>query len=224
MNLKHNKDTIKYNKELGDLSLLKKSNIALAFGILIIMFSMAGVPPMIGFLAKMNLFIWAIKRVDFDLLSIITIILSVLSTFYYIRIVKVLYFENTSTGRLYFPVKSGLVSIILSFFLFLLIFLFISSSYFVLLCQLSIGFTICESYNFMYNFMLYEIMLRDNYETLFKNRLINSMHEYTQYELTKTDTLGAGVCSLCAPMSEDAKNAIAYMWQIIEGHTPERFP
>lgn len=54
----------KYSKELGDLVLLRKSNSSLAFIFLISVFSTAGIPPMVGFLAKMNIFL-AILDISF---------------------------------------------------------------------------------------------------------------------------------------------------------------
>src|SRR6476620_7663602 len=47
----------KYNKELGDLVLLRKSNPSIAFALAITMFSVAGIPPMAGFISKMSLFL-----------------------------------------------------------------------------------------------------------------------------------------------------------------------
>jgi NADH-quinone oxidoreductase subunit N len=48
--------THKYSKELSDLSLLKKSNPAIALAFSVTMFSLAGIPPMLGFLAKIGVF------------------------------------------------------------------------------------------------------------------------------------------------------------------------
>lgn len=114
----------KYNKELSDLILLRKSNFMLAFFLSLIMFSIAGIPPLVGFLAKMNILLSAIE-ISFYFLSLATILCSVVSTFYYIRIIKILYFENLLVGKLYYPIKTVKV-LILSVLIYLLVYLFLN--------------------------------------------------------------------------------------------------
>ena len=106
----HNKS----NKELGDLVLLNASNPMLAFILAITLFSMAGIPPIVGFLAKLGIFSVVIKSSAY-LVAVLSILFSVISTFYYIRLIKILYFENTLVGKLYVPIttyKSLLISIL----------------------------------------------------------------------------------------------------------------
>lgn len=114
----------KYNKELSDLILLKKSNFILAFSLSLTMFSLAGIPPLIGFLAKMNVLL-SVIGISFYFVAFLAILCSVISTFYYIRIIKVLYFENVLVGKLYYPIKTLKISI-LSVLTFLLIYLFVN--------------------------------------------------------------------------------------------------
>lgn len=114
----------KYNKELSDLVLLKKSNFILAFCLSLTMFSIAGIPPLVGFLAKMNILL-SVIGISFYLIALLAILCSVVSTFYYIRIIKVLYFENLLVGKLYHPIKSSKI-LILSVLIFLLIYLFVN--------------------------------------------------------------------------------------------------
>lgn len=121
----------KYNKELGDLVLLKKSNPALAFSLALTMFSVAGIPPMIGFLAKMSVFL-SVVGISFYIISLLSILFSVVSTFYYIRVVKILYFENTLVGKLYYSIEDT-KTLILSLLIFLLVFLFLNPTYLYLL-------------------------------------------------------------------------------------------
>lgn len=104
----------KNNKELGDLVLLNESNSMLAFILAMTLFSMAGIPPIVGFLAKVGIFLVVVKSSAY-LISVASIVLSVISTFYYIRFIKVLYFENTLVGKLYFPIstqKALLISVL----------------------------------------------------------------------------------------------------------------
>jgi NADH-quinone oxidoreductase subunit N len=121
----------KYNKELGDLVLLKKSNPALAFSLALTMFSVAGIPPMLGFLAKMSVFL-SVVGISFYVIALLSILFSVISTFYYLRIIKVIYFENIMIGKLYYPINDS-KTLILSLLIFLLIFLFINPTYLYLL-------------------------------------------------------------------------------------------
>nr|YP_010133784.1 NADH dehydrogenase subunit 2 [Nitzschia supralitorea]QWM93274.1 NADH dehydrogenase subunit 2 [Nitzschia supralitorea] len=95
----------KNNKELGDLVLLRESNPMLAFILAMTFFSLAGIPPLVGFLIKVGVFSAVINSSAY-LVSVVSIVLSVISTFYYIRLIKVLYFENTSVGRLYVPITT----------------------------------------------------------------------------------------------------------------------
>lgn len=104
----------KNNKELGDLVLLNESNPMLALILAITLFSMAGIPPIVGFLAKVGIFLVVVKSSAY-LIAIVSIVLSVISTFYYIRFIKVLYYENTLVGKLYLPIttqKALLISIL----------------------------------------------------------------------------------------------------------------
>ena len=124
LRLKRHNSIGKYNKELGDFVLLKKSNPTMAFALALTMFSIAGIPPMVGFLAKMNIFL-SIVGITFYFVALVSIVFSVVSTFYYIRLIKVLYFENVLVGKLYYPINKG-KTIILSILIFSLIFLFIN--------------------------------------------------------------------------------------------------
>jgi hypothetical protein len=104
----------KSNKELGDLVLLKESNPMLAFILAITLFSIAGIPPIVGFLAKIGIFLTVVKSSAY-LVAVLSILFSVISTFYYIRLIKILYFENTLVGKLYIPIttqKALLISVL----------------------------------------------------------------------------------------------------------------
>ena len=111
----------KNNKELGDLVLLKESNPMLAFLLTMTLFSIAGIPPLVGFLIKLGVFSVVIKSSAY-LISLVSILLTVISTFYYIRLIKVLYFENILVGKLYLPITTNkaLLIAVLSFSLVIL--------------------------------------------------------------------------------------------------------
>lgn len=133
LRLKRKNTIAKYNKELGDLALLHKSNAALAFALALTMFSMAGTPPLIGFFTKFSLFLTAISSYLY-LVTLAAILFSVVSTFYYIRLIKVLYFETTIVGKLYYPITSE-KAIVLSCLVFSLVFLFVNPTLFYLCCH-----------------------------------------------------------------------------------------
>lgn len=124
LKLKNKNVSNKYSLELGDLALLHKANPALALTFSLTLFSLAGIPPLIGFMAKIGIFIVAIAN-EFFIPTVIAILCSVVSTFYYIRVIKVLYFENVLVGKLYYPIKNQKI-LILSLLTFLLVFLFIN--------------------------------------------------------------------------------------------------
>ena len=116
--------SVKSSKDLGDLSLLLKSNNTLAFIFCIVFFSIAGVPPLIGFLAKAGIFLVAIES-SMYFVAFISILCSVISTFYYLRVIKVVLFEQKLVGSLYYPLETQKASVITAIF-FLVIFFFIN--------------------------------------------------------------------------------------------------
>jgi NADH-quinone oxidoreductase subunit N len=88
----------------------------------ITLFSLAGLPPMVGFLAKMGVF-KALSGISVYYFSVINILFSVIATFYYLRITKIIFFENILVGNLYVTISSKKVFII-NLLTFLLVFLF----------------------------------------------------------------------------------------------------
>jgi len=114
----------KQNRDLGDLALLQESNNVVAQNLAITLFTLAGVPPMVGFLAKMGVF-KALSGVSIYFFALINILFSVIATFYYIRTIKILFFENLLVGNLYATINTK-KTFLINFLTFLLIFLFIS--------------------------------------------------------------------------------------------------
>lgn len=116
----------KLNKDLSDLNLLNKSNNILAIFFSVVLLTMAGLPPMIGFLVKIGIFLVSIEAFMY-FVAIFSILCSVISTFYYIRLIKIIYFENSVAGKLFYPIKSY-SSIVIVFLFYLLIFFFLNPS------------------------------------------------------------------------------------------------
>jgi len=82
-------------KYLNDLSGLFISNPQLALSFSVIMFSMCGIPPLAGFFSKMFIFISAINM-EMYFLAIIGVMTSVVASFYYIRIIKLMFFDSVT--------------------------------------------------------------------------------------------------------------------------------
>ena len=82
----------KYYEKIDDLSGLSKNHPLLAFSLLIILFSLAGIPPLAGFFAKFYIFMAVIEE-SMYFLAIIGLLSTVVAAFYYIRIIKIIYFD-----------------------------------------------------------------------------------------------------------------------------------
>lgn len=85
-------------KYITDFAQLGKTNSMLAFTLTVTMFSIAGIPPLAGFYSKAALFFAAMSS-GMYLLAIVGVLTSVLSCFYYIRLVKIMYFESSKEMR-----------------------------------------------------------------------------------------------------------------------------
>jgi NADH-quinone oxidoreductase subunit N len=80
-------------ENISDLSGLNNSNPWYAALLAIAMFSMAGVPPTVGFYAKLTV-LQAVVQVDMVWLAIVAVLFSVIGLFYYLRVIKVMYFDE----------------------------------------------------------------------------------------------------------------------------------
>ena len=83
----------KYFESIDDLSGLSKNHPLLSFSLLIVLFSLAGIPPLAGFFAKFYVFMAVIEQSMF-FLAIVGLLATVVAAFYYLRIIKVIYFDN----------------------------------------------------------------------------------------------------------------------------------
>ncbi|MBL6773125.1 MAG: NADH-quinone oxidoreductase subunit NuoN [Alphaproteobacteria bacterium] len=78
---------------ISDLAGLSRERLPMALALLVIFFSMAGIPPLAGFFGKFLVFTAAVEA-GFWWLAVIGLLTSVISTFYYIRIIKVAFFDD----------------------------------------------------------------------------------------------------------------------------------
>ena len=81
-----------YFENIEDLSGLSKNHPILSLSLLIILFSLAGIPPLAGFFAKFYIFMAVIEQSMF-FLAIIGLLSTVVAAFYYLRIIKIIYFD-----------------------------------------------------------------------------------------------------------------------------------
>ncbi len=97
-------------EQIADLAGLSRTNPALALALAMFMFSMAGIPPLAGFFAKYFVFLAAVEA-ELYTLAVIGVLASVVSAFYYWRIVRVMYFEDAIEG-LDRPLEPGVAAVL----------------------------------------------------------------------------------------------------------------
>ena len=82
-----------YFEDIEDLSGLSKNHPLLSLSLLIILFSLAGIPPLAGFFAKFYIFKSVIEQ-SMYFLAIVGLLSTVIAAFYYLRIIKIMYFDE----------------------------------------------------------------------------------------------------------------------------------
>jgi NADH-quinone oxidoreductase subunit N len=84
-------------EKIADLAGLASTKPAMAFFLAMLMFSLAGIPPVAGFFAKFYVFLAAIKA-GLYALAVIGVVTSVVGAYYYLAIVKTMYFDEPAEG------------------------------------------------------------------------------------------------------------------------------
>jgi len=95
-------------EDISELAGISKTNPMLALMLTILMFSLAGIPPLAGFWAKYFVFVAAIQA-ELYVLSVIGVLASVVGAFYYLRIIKIIWFDEGEVGFLAMPGELRLV-------------------------------------------------------------------------------------------------------------------
>jgi NADH-quinone oxidoreductase subunit N len=108
-------------EDIADLSGLARTNPAMAFALAILMFSLAGIPPLAGFFAKYYVFLAAIKA-GMITLAVLGVLASVVSCYYYLLIVKVMYFDEPAPA--FDPAGHAVRAVVAVTGLFVLLFAF----------------------------------------------------------------------------------------------------
>ena len=125
-----------YKENISDLSGISKKHPILAISFLLILFSLAGIPPLGGFFAKFYVFTAVLEQKMYAL-AIIGLLTTVISAFYYLKIIKTIYFDDSlitfDPTKNIFAQVSILIScgIITTFFLYPAIFNDVVSSLFI---------------------------------------------------------------------------------------------
>ncbi len=83
-----------YKENISDLSGISKKHPILAISFLVILFSLAGIPPLGGFFAKFYVFTSVVEQKMYAL-AIIGLLTTVISAFYYLKIIKTIYFDDS---------------------------------------------------------------------------------------------------------------------------------
>ena len=84
-----------YKEKISDLSGISKKHPILAISFLVILFSLAGIPPLGGFFAKFYVFTAVLEQKMYAL-AIIGLLTTVISAFYYLKIIKTIYFDDSA--------------------------------------------------------------------------------------------------------------------------------
>jgi NADH-quinone oxidoreductase subunit N len=105
-------------EDIDELSGLAQNNLGMATMLAVVMFSMAGIPPLAGFFAKFYVFAAAVKQGMWPL-AVFGVLASVVGAYYYVRIVKVMFFDEPKARFLDVPPKVGLIMALSGLFVLL---------------------------------------------------------------------------------------------------------
>jgi NADH-quinone oxidoreductase subunit N len=132
------RDGIEFDK-LNDYRGLNARNPWLAFMMLLLLFSMAGVPPTVGFFAKLGL-LEALVEAKLVWLAVLAVVFSLIGVYYYLRVVMLMYFEEPEDGRASLPINvSPDLQIAISVNGIAALLLGLLPSFFIDLCRISVG-------------------------------------------------------------------------------------
>ena len=98
-------------EQISDLSGLSKTNPAMAASFTILMFSLIGIPPLLGFFGKLYAFLPAFEA-GLAWLAVIALVASVIGAFYYLRLVKVMWFDEPNREFVRAPATVRIITIL----------------------------------------------------------------------------------------------------------------
>jgi len=114
---------------MSDLAGLGKTKKTAAWCISIVMFSMIGIPPLAGFFGKYYVLLDLVSIEEYNLV-IVAIVASLIAAYYYLKVIKSIYFDEPITSAVKIPLSSELIIVIASCIVFLLCFIFGIAEYF----------------------------------------------------------------------------------------------
>ncbi len=106
-------------EDISELSGLSRTSPGMAFLLAMLLFSLAGIPPLAGFFAKFYVFLAAIHA-GLYALAVIGVLLSVVGAYYYLRIVKIMYFD--APAERFEPMDASLAAVLGASGLFILLY------------------------------------------------------------------------------------------------------
>jgi len=106
-------------ERISDLAGLARTKPAMAFFLAMMLFSLAGVPPLAGFFAKFYVFLAAVKAGLYTL-AVLGVVISVIGAYYYLAIVKIMYFDEPAEG--FVPMRLELKAVLAVTGLFIILF------------------------------------------------------------------------------------------------------
>jgi NADH-quinone oxidoreductase subunit N len=105
-------------EEIGELAGVAETNLGMATVLALLLFSLAGLPPLAGFFAKFYVFVAAVKQ-GMWLLAVFGVLASVVGAYYYVRIVKIMFFDAPKEKFLAVPPKEAVVMAVAGIFVLL---------------------------------------------------------------------------------------------------------
>nr|QWK44998.1 NADH dehydrogenase subunit 2 [Analipus japonicus] len=131
---RHNSSFTSFTDAIG----LVKSNPLLGFGVVLILFSLAGIPPLGGFFAKLNIFVGLVDA-SFYIVGVFAVLTSVISAFYYIRLIKIFYFEKNKDWFFFAPLSKGASTLLVLTSFALIFFMCTPNFYYLLTHKIGLG-------------------------------------------------------------------------------------
>jgi len=105
-------------EDISSLAGLAQNNLPMAFALAVFMFSLAGIPPLAGFWAKFYVFLAAVQS-GFYALAVIGVVASVIGAYYYLRIVKIMFFDEPGEKFLVPQMKESVLMALTALFVLL---------------------------------------------------------------------------------------------------------
>nr|YP_009050514.1 NADH dehydrogenase subunit 2 [Sargassum fusiforme]AIG23781.1 NADH dehydrogenase subunit 2 [Sargassum fusiforme]QJC59488.1 NADH dehydrogenase subunit 2 [Sargassum fusiforme] len=125
----------------SDVIGLVRSSPVYGLGIVLMIFSLAGVPPLGGFFAKLNIFVGVIDS-SYYIVALLAVLTSAISAFYYLRLIKIFYFEKAENWFYFAPLTKGAASCVVIIGWIVIFFMLSPNLFYLLTYKIAIGLMI----------------------------------------------------------------------------------